>query len=106
MASLVMRGLMIQLVGRGVGLVLSVVTLTLTVRYLGASDYGVLVTVVAFAGLFETFVDLGVGTLIVRRVAGGSDSLERLVGLNLAMSFVYAGPLWLLATTAGILVYA
>jgi O-antigen/teichoic acid export membrane protein len=105
-ARLIVRGMSVQLIGRAVGLLLSLATLTLTVRYLGASEYGVLVTVVAFCGLFETFVDLGVGTLIVRRVAGGSDSLERLVGLNLAMSFVYAGPLWLLATIAGILVYA
>jgi len=101
-----MRGLSIQLVGRAVGLVLSLVTLTLTIRYLGTSDYGLLVTVVAFTGLFESFVDLGVGTVIVRRVSGGSDSLERLVGLNLSMSLVYAIPLWALATLSGLVVYA
>jgi O-antigen/teichoic acid export membrane protein len=97
---------MIQLVGRAVGLVLSLVTLTLTIRYLGASDYGLLVTVVAFAGLFESFVDLGVGTVIVRRVSGGSASLERLVGLNLSMSLAYAIPLWVLATASGLVVYS
>jgi O-antigen/teichoic acid export membrane protein len=106
MASLVLRGVMIQLVGRAVGLVLSLVTLTLTIRYLGASDYGLLVTVVAFAGLFESFVDLGVGTVIVRRVSGGSASLERLVGLNLSMSLAYAIPLWVLATASGLVVYS
>src|SRR4051794_8118999 len=106
MASLVMRGLMIQLVGRAVGLVLSVVTLTLTIRYLGASGYGLLVTVVAFTGLFESFVDLGVGTIIVRRVSGGADSLERLVGLNLGMSFTYAVPLWVAASLSGLVIYA
>lgn len=31
--------------------------------------------------------------------------MERLVGLNLAMSLIYAGPLWLLATCAGVVVY-
>jgi O-antigen/teichoic acid export membrane protein len=106
MASLVLRGLVIQLAGRAVGLVLSLVTLTLTIRYLGASDYGLLVTVVAFAGLFESFVDLGVGTVIVRRVSGGSASLERLVGLNLSMSLAYAIPLWALAMVSGVVVYS
>jgi O-antigen/teichoic acid export membrane protein len=102
----VLRGLTIQLVGQAVGLVLSMLTLTLTVRYLGASDYGLLVAVVAFAGLFDSFVELGVGGVVVRRVCGGSASLERLVGLNLSISLIYAIPLWILATVSGLVVYA
>jgi O-antigen/teichoic acid export membrane protein len=105
-ARLVLRGLTVQLVGRVVGLVVSLVTLTLTVRYLGASDYGLLVAVVAFAGLFDSFVDLGVGTVIVRRVSGGTGSMERLVGINLSITLIYAIPLWALATVSGLVVYA
>jgi O-antigen/teichoic acid export membrane protein len=105
-ASLVLRGMSVQLVGRAMGLALSLVTVTVTVRYLGASGYGELVTVIAFAGLFETFADMGVATVIVRRVTGGTGSLERLVGLNLGMSLVYALPLWLVTAAAGLVVYA
>jgi O-antigen/teichoic acid export membrane protein len=105
-ASLVLRGTSVQLAGRAIGLALSLVTVTVTVRYLGASGYGELVTVVAFAGLFETFADLGVGTVIVRRVTGGAGSLERLIGLNLGMSLIYAAPLWLVTAAAGLVVYA
>jgi O-antigen/teichoic acid export membrane protein len=96
----------VQLLGRAIGLALSIVTVTVTVRYLGASGYGELVTVIAFAGLFDTFTDLGMGTVIVRRVSGGSGSLERLTGVNLGMSLVYAVPLWLVTALAGLVVYA
>jgi hypothetical protein len=72
MASLVLPGLMIQLVGRAVGLVLCLVTLTPTIRYLVASDYGLLVTVVAFARLVRDVRRLG------RRYGDRSEGLRRL----------------------------
>jgi O-antigen/teichoic acid export membrane protein len=105
-AGLVLRGMSVQLAGRVIGLALSLVTVTITVRYLGGSGYGELVTVVVFAGLFETFTDMGIGTVIVRRVTGGKGSLERLIGLNLGMSMLYALPLWLVTVAAGLVVYA
>ena len=99
------RGFSVQLLGRGVSLVLSVVSLTLTVRYLGIDDYGVLTAVVVFAGVFDAFSDIGLSTVVVRRVSTGKGDLERLVGLNLATSLTYAVPAWAIATTAGFLVY-
>lgn len=95
-----------QLLSRVLSFPLALITLGVTTRYLGTQDYGVLITAVVFVGLFETFVELGVGTIIVRRVAAGNGSLSRLVGLNLALSTAYAVPLALLCAGTGLVVYS
>jgi O-antigen/teichoic acid export membrane protein len=97
----------LQLLARVSGLPMSVVTLGITTRYLGEQGYGLLTTAVVFVGLFDVFTELGVGTVIVRRVAGrDEDAMPRLVGMNLAFSAGYALPLALLCAGAGIVVYA
>jgi O-antigen/teichoic acid export membrane protein len=95
----------LQLVSRLLSLPLALVTLSLATHYLGEHGYGVLTTAVVFAGLFDTFTELGIGTIIVRRVTAGEGSLSRLVGMNVALSTVYAIPLALVAGAAGLLVY-
>jgi O-antigen/teichoic acid export membrane protein len=104
-ARLVAKGMTIQLVGRFTALVLSLITLAITTRYLGASGYGVLTTVILFTGLFQSFTDFGVGTIIVRRVGGGKGDLEQLVGINLGASLVYAVPLWLTTCALALVIY-
>jgi len=105
LAALVARGLSLQLIARFVSLVLALVSISVTVRYLGLAEYGVLTTVVVFSGLFDAFGDVGLSTVTVRRVTTGRGSLERLVGLNLGISIFYAIPLWLIATATGWSIY-
>ena len=68
------RAVLLQLCGRVVGIVISFAQLYLTVRYLGPASYGLLVMVIVFVGVFEAFTELGVGTVIVRRVTAGQPS--------------------------------
>lgn len=100
------RGVAVQLASRVLSLPLALITLAVATRYLGEHGYGVLTTAVVFVGLFETFTELGIGTIIVRRVTSGEGSLPRLVGLNLALSAVYAVPLGALAAVMGLVTYA
>jgi O-antigen/teichoic acid export membrane protein len=103
--SLIARGMVVQVLGRVCGIALSFASLIVTVSYLGASRYGVLVTVVAFVGLFESLTDLGVATVIIRRVTAGQGRLERLVGVNLGLSVLFAVPLALVTVISGSLIY-
>lgn len=99
------RAVTVQVLGRAVGTAVSFGTLALTVRYLAPAEYGLLVTAVVFTGVFEAFAELGVGTAVVRRASSGHGSLERLVGLSLGMSALYALPVAALAVVGGQLVY-
>lgn len=103
--SLVARAAATQAVGRVAGTAISFAVLFLTVRYLGPEDYGLLTSAVVFVGVFETFTELGLGAVIVRRVAGGRGSLHELVGLSLGMTAVYALPLVLVTVAVGLAVY-
>lgn len=99
------RGVAIQVLAKFSALPLSMVTLGIATRYLGEGGYGVLATAVVFAQTFEAFTELGLGTIIVRRVAGLGGNLERLVGMNTSFSTLYAVPLAIIAAIAGIGVY-
>ncbi|GAA4835444.1 hypothetical protein GCM10023201_24970 [Actinomycetospora corticicola] len=99
------RGVAIQVLAKFSALPLSMVTLGIATRYLGEGGYGVLAAAVVFAQTFEAFTELGLGTIIVRRVAGLGGNLERLVGMNISFSTVYALPLAIIAAIAGIGVY-
>ena len=100
------RGVVIQVLGKFSALPLSIVTLAIATRYLDADGYGVLATAVVFVGSFEALSELGIGTVVVRRVAGRGGDLERLVGINVAFSTLYALPLALVAAAAGLIAYA
>ncbi|WP_018334270.1 flippase [Actinomycetospora chiangmaiensis] len=99
------RGVVIQVLAKFSALPLSMVTLGIATRYLGESGYGIMAAAVVFAQTFEAFTELGVGTIIVRRVAGFGGNLERLVGMNISFSTLYAVPLAVIAAIAGIGVY-
>jgi O-antigen/teichoic acid export membrane protein len=99
------RGFSIQLVGRLASLLLSVVSIAITVRYLGVDRYGVLTAAVVFSGLFDAFSDIGLNAATVRRAAAGRGTVEHLIGLNLGTSVIYAVPLWVITSVAGVLVY-
>ncbi|MCD2190226.1 flippase [Actinomycetospora soli] len=99
------RGVAIQVLAKFSALPLSMVTLGIATRYLGEGGYGVLAAAVVFAQTFEAFTELGLGTIIVRRVAGLGGNLERLVGMNISFSTLYAVPLAIIAAIAGFGVY-
>ena len=95
----------IQLICRAVGMLASVVSVAMSARYLGPGPYGQLTMAVAFVGMWNSFADLGVATVIVRRVTSGRGDLERLVRVNSGMALIYCVPLAALAAGSGLLVY-
>jgi O-antigen/teichoic acid export membrane protein len=99
------RAFSAQLVCRAVGMVASVVSVAMTARYLGPGLYGQLTIAVVFIGMWTSLADLGVGTVIVRRVTSGRGDLERLVRVNSGLSLVYCIPLAALAAGSGVLIY-
>ena len=100
------RAFSLQLGCRAVGMVASVVSVAMTARYLGPDLYGQLTIAIVFIGLWTSLADLGIGTVIVRRVSSGRGELERLVRVNSGLSLVYCLPLAGLAAGAGMLVYS
>ncbi|MCT7660159.1 oligosaccharide flippase family protein [Mycobacterium deserti] len=95
----------VQLVCRIVGMVASVVSVAMTARYLGPNLYGQLTIAVVFIGMWTSLADLGINTVIVRRVTSGRGQLERLVKVNSGLSVVYCVPLAALAAGTGLLIY-
>ena len=57
----------IQLICRALGMLASVFSVAMSARYLGPGPYGQLTMAVAFVGMWNSFADLGVATVIVRR---------------------------------------
>lgn len=94
-----------QAVARAAALIASVVSVGLATRYLGVAQYGVLTSAVVFVGLFQTLTELGIGSIVIRRVAEGTGDLRDLVSLSLGMAWVYAFPVAVIAATSGFLVY-
>lgn len=81
----IVRGLGNLIGARGVGIIFTLVQVKLATTYLGAEGYGVLSAALVLIGTFEAFTELGIGTIVVRRVAGGAD-LRQTVGLAQALS--------------------
>src|SRR5271163_525998 len=95
----------IQLICRALGMLASVFSVAMTARYLGPGRYGQLTIAFVFIGLWASLADLGVGTVIVRRVTSGRGDLERLVRVNSGLALVYCVPLAALAAGSGLLIY-
>ncbi len=95
----------IQVICRVLGMLASMVSVSMTARYLGPGLYGQLTIAVVFIGTWTSLADLGIGTVIVRRVTTGRGELERLVRMNSGLSLVYCVPLAALAIGSGLLIY-
>lgn len=100
------RGAALVSGARVLGLLATLLQVKLTVTHLGADRYGLLMTVVLFVNLAAAWSELGVGAVVVRRVAGGGANLERQVGLSLAFSLLLLGPLLLATNGIAHLLYA
>src|ERR1700730_12476417 len=83
----------VQLVCRALRMLASVVSVAMTARYLGPGRYGQLTIAVVFIGMWTSFADLGISTVVVRRVTAGRGDLERLVRVNSGLSLMYCVPL-------------
>ncbi|KAA8966020.1 oligosaccharide flippase family protein [Mycobacterium sp.] len=99
------RAFSIQLTCRALGMAASAVSVAMTARYLGPLHYGQLTIAVAFVGMWMSLIDLGIGRVIVRRVAAGRDDLERLVRIYNGLSLLYCVPLAAAAAASGLLLY-
>ncbi|WP_297776786.1 oligosaccharide flippase family protein [Mycobacterium sp.] len=95
----------IQLICRALGMLASVVSVAMTARYLGPGRYGQLSIAVLFIAMWTSLADLGIATVIVRRVTSGRGDLERLVRINSGLALMYCVPLAALAALSGLLIY-
>ena len=99
------RAVILQTVVRVLSLFASVITVGISTHYLGLGNYGLLTAAVVFIGLFESFTELGMGAVIVRRVANNQGPLSRLVGINLGFSLFFAPIVALLAIGFGLVLH-
>ena len=90
---------------RVLGLLFTFMQVKIAVTYLGARDYGLLTTVTVFIASFGAWTELGIGTIVVRRVSGRGNDLEHEVGLSMAISLLIMAPLVVGATVSGYVVY-
>jgi O-antigen/teichoic acid export membrane protein len=102
---LIARAFSQQVFFRILGILANVLTITVTTRYLEPYSYGALTTAVVFVGLWTSLTELGIGSVVVRKVMSGKGSLERLVRINAGMSIVYSLPLFAIAVVSGFAVY-
>lgn len=94
-----------QAIFRALGMAASFGTVAITTRHLGASSYGALTTAVMFVALWTSLTELGIGSVIVRRVMSGRGDLERLVRVNAGLSMTYCLPLFGVTAVSGAFVY-
>jgi O-antigen/teichoic acid export membrane protein len=78
------RGVATVTSARFLGLIFTMLQVKLTLSYLGEDDYGRLSTVTLMISLFAGLSELGIGTVIVRRVASQGRDLQSEVGVSLA----------------------
>lgn len=83
LARSVMLNTVVQVGGRVVTVILGLLTIRLSTRYLGASGYGNLATVVTFATLLITLADLGLSTVLPRELARRPEQGDAVAGAML-----------------------
>lgn len=95
-----------NVLSRSVALVVMVLTVSLTIPYLGAERFGVWVTIASFVGMLS-FLDMGVGNALTNHVAGRSaqrdpallrQAISGGLGLLLVIGVAVGAGLYLLAT--------
>ncbi|MBI2195748.1 MAG: flippase [Candidatus Levybacteria bacterium] len=70
----------VQLIGKALSLILSIVTIGLLTRYLGTSGYGDFTLVFAYMAFFAVIADFGLQLTMVRELAGKNEGLQELYG--------------------------
>lgn len=83
LARSVMLNTVVQVAGRVVTVVLGLLTIRLSTRYLGADGYGNLATIVTAATLLITLADLGLSTVLPRELARRPEQGDAVAGAML-----------------------
>jgi O-antigen/teichoic acid export membrane protein len=101
----ILKNTAVQTVGKVIIVGLSFFTLTLTTRYLGPEQYGVLATVAVFLSFFAVSSDLGLSLFGLRELAQSKKDaghiLSSLFSLRLIMALVSMGAALLIALLLG-----
>lgn len=104
-ARALLRGVLTVSGARVLGLLCSLVQIKLSVTYLGPTSYGLLMTAVIFIQALTAWTDLGIGTIVVRRVSGQAADFTRTVGLGMALGLAIMTPTFVLANVGANLLY-
>lgn len=99
------QGFLTVTAARFAGLILSLVQVKMVVTYLGPTSYGLLLTATLFVQSLGAWTELGVGSVVVRRVSGQGADLGRTVGLSMAISCLVVVPLMVAANVGGAVMY-
>ena len=99
------RGVATVTSARFLGLIFTMLQVKLTLSHLGEDDYGRLSTVTLMISLFAGLSELGIGTVIVRRVASQGRDLQSEVGVSLALTVALMVPTVLVLMSVTVLLY-
>jgi lipopolysaccharide exporter len=100
LARSVMLNTVVQVGGRVVTVVLGLLTIRLSTRYLGADGYGNLATIITAATLLITLADLGLSTVLPRELARRPDEGDAVAGAMLRFRLLTTAVF--VAATAGL----
>lgn len=99
------RGVAVQVGGRVLAVLVALITVAISTRYLGVDGYGIVTATIVFVGLFEAFTDLGIAEVIVRRTGQGKGNLRHLAGVNYGFSVVLGPVAAVVSAGLGLLIY-
>lgn len=94
----------VQVLGKAITTIISVIMLAYLARYLGVSGYGDYTTVFAFLGFFAIIADMGFFTVAVREMAKNPEDSKKIMGNIFTLRIFFAILFLLIATFAGYLV--
>lgn len=100
-----MNAFSLQLSGRLVSTGLAFITVSVSARFFGPSEYGILTGALAFASLFAAFGDFGVNTVVTRRVAERRAGIEEIVRQSLGLTLCYSTALAMMASLLALAIY-
>lgn len=95
--SKVARSTALQIAGRAVNVVISLVTVMVLARALGVASYGTYTFVFGYIALFTAFADPGLSVVAVREMAAQPELSRSIAGAQVAMRLVWSAALAVLA---------
>lgn len=99
----VARNTIIQFAGKILGAVLALVTVSLSLRYLGKSGYGEYATIMGFLAMFSILADLGLYLTVTREISHKGADEKKIIGNAFTMKLVAALIVLALAPLAAML---
>lgn len=105
-ATAIGRGVVVQVGGRVLALMASLVTVATSTKYLGPQQYGLLVGAIVIVGLYQIAAENGIDEVITRRVGRGAGELGPLAGTHLGIGVLIGPVVALLAVLTGLVLAA